>query len=173
MQTRRTGPSGVWSLWLLISEQIINKYSIAIIHYISSPFCFHVIVFWWRDWFISEMGVFVKLLVMIFWLIGLSFIGYVLREATSEGFFSHYVVEILSAYLATVCWCSLQHLLQLLDVHCLAQLFCDSADIVRIYVAWMVVIEQVKDLVYSILSKNKTTLDSLSPNLAVMPSRNS
>jgi len=94
-------------------------------------------------------------------------------KAASECFFGHDVVEIVFADFPTVSSCPLEHLLEFLDIHGLSQLLGHSSDVVRIYVSGMVVVEQVKDLVYTVLNNSATTLDSLSPNFDVIPSKNS
>lgn len=93
--------------------------------------------------------------------------------AQSEGLFGHDVVEVLTGNLATVGGCPLQHLLQLLHVHGLAQLLSHAADVGRFDEASVVVVEKIENFVDAILRKMIFTLDSLSPNLDVMPSRNS
>lgn len=95
------------------------------------------------------------------------------NEWRSKGFFRHNVVEVLSWDLSSV-WCStLQHLLQLLDIHGFSQLLGDSFNIIWVYWACVVVVEKIENLVDAVLSHNKCTRDYLSPNFEVMPSKNS
>ena len=60
-----------------------------------------------------------------------------------------------------------------MDVHGLAEFLGHSADVVRVDGAGVVVIEEVEDFVDSILLKMICTRVALSPNLQVIPSRNS
>ncbi len=47
----------------------------------------------------------------------------------------------------------MQHLLQLLDVHGLSKLLGHSADVVGVYAASVVIVEQVEDLVDAVLGR--------------------
>lgn len=91
----------------------------------------------------------------------------------SEWFFRHNVVEIFSVDLASIAGSSLKHFFQLLNTHRLAQLFCNSFDIVHIDWSCFVIVKQIEYLVDSVLNQIKFTLDSLSPNLEVIASKNS
>jgi hypothetical protein len=91
----------------------------------------------------------------------------------SEGLLGHDVVEVLAGDLPSVRGSPLQHLLQLLNVHSFSELLGDPADVVGVHGAGVVVVEEIKDLVDSILAISRSTLLSLSPSLEVMPSRNS
>ena len=91
----------------------------------------------------------------------------------SKALLSHDVVEVLTADLPPVARRTLQHLLQLLDVHRLAQLLGHPADIIGVDEAGVAVVEEVEDLVDAVLRQARVTRDSLSPRREVMPSRNS
>ena len=91
----------------------------------------------------------------------------------SECFFGHDAVEIFTGDLSSVTCCSLKHFFEFLDVHGLAEFFGNSTNIVRVDDSGVVVVEEVKDLVDAILIWKTVTLDSLSPSLEVIPSRNS
>lgn len=70
----------------------------------------------------------------------------------SEGLLGHYVIEVLPANLTPVRSRSLQHLLQLLDIHRLAQLFRHPLDIVGVDHSGVVVVEEVEDLIDAVLN---------------------
>ena len=91
----------------------------------------------------------------------------------SEGLLGHDVVEILSGDFPAVGGSSLQHFLQFLDVHGFSEFLGDAANVVGVDAASVVVVEEVEDLVDSVLHEKWSTLLSLSPSLEVMPSRNS
>ena len=91
----------------------------------------------------------------------------------SEGFLGHNVVEIFTGDLSAIGSCPLEHLLQLLHVHGLTQLLGHSPDVVGVDVAAVIVVEQVEYFINAVLSNPRYTLDSLSPSLLVMPSKNS
>ncbi len=80
---------------------------------------------------------------------------YILHMASiiSEGLLGHDVVEILPRNLPPVRSRTLQHLLQLLDIHGLSQFLGHSADVVAVDAAGMVVVEQVENLVNAVLNK--------------------
>ncbi len=90
----------------------------------------------------------------------------------SEGFLGHDVIKVLSGDFSSISGGSLQHLLQLGGVHGLTQLFSDSFNIVDIDEACSIVVEQVENLIDAVLNQLISTLDYLSPNRAVMPSKN-
>ena len=92
---------------------------------------------------------------------------------SSERFLRHYVIEILAGDLSAVAGRALQHLLEFLDVHGLAQFLGHPADVVGVYQPRVIVVEEVEDLVDAVLCQSILTLDSLSPRREVMPSRNS
>jgi hypothetical protein len=69
----------------------------------------------------------------------------------SEGFFGHDVVKVLSRNFTPVGSGSLQHFLQLLDVHRFSKFLRDSTDIGRLDKSRVVIVEEVEDLVDSIL----------------------
>jgi hypothetical protein len=91
----------------------------------------------------------------------------------SKALLRHDVVEVLPADLAPVAGGPLQHLLQLLHVHRLAQLLGHAPDVVGVDQPGVVVVEEVEDLVDAVLRGRGRTLLSLSPRREVMPSRNS
>ena len=91
----------------------------------------------------------------------------------SEGLLGHDVVEILSSDLAAVGGCPLEHFLEFLDVHGFSEFLGHPADVVGVDGAGVVVVEEVKDLIDAVLHREGLTLLSLSPNLDVMPSKNS
>lgn len=91
----------------------------------------------------------------------------------SNGFFSHNVVEILSTDLSTIACCSLKHFLQFSGVHGFAELLSNSFDIVKVDASSFVIVEQGENLVNTSLEyKLVFTLDSLSPSLEVIASKN-
>ena len=91
----------------------------------------------------------------------------------SEGFLGHNVVEVFSGDLPAVGGSPLEHLLQLLDIHGLAQLFGHPPDVVGVDEAAVIVVEEIEYFINAVLSNPRYTLDSLSPSLLVMPSKNS
>ena len=71
----------------------------------------------------------------------------------SKALFSHDVVEILFWDFPSIWSCSLQHVLKLLDIHGLSKFFGDSADVIGVDGASVVIIKQVEDFVNTVLNK--------------------
>jgi hypothetical protein len=92
---------------------------------------------------------------------------------SSKGLLGHNVVEILTRDLPAIRRGPLQHFLELLDIHGLSKFLGNSADVIGVDGASVIVVEKVEDLVDSVLSRHKCTRDYLSPSLEVIPSRNS
>ena len=69
----------------------------------------------------------------------------------SKSLFAHDFIEIISGNFSSVGSSSLKHFLQFIDTHGLAQLLGNSLDIVYIDESCLIIIEQVKNLVNTIL----------------------
>lgn len=91
----------------------------------------------------------------------------------SEGLLGHDVVEVLARNLTTIRSCTLKHFLKLLHIHSLAKLLSNSTNVVGVDYSCMIIVEQVENFINAILNRTIFTLDSLSPSLEVIPSKNS
>jgi hypothetical protein len=76
-----------------------------------------------------------------------------INRVESEGLLGHDVVEVFSRNFSAIGSSSLEHFLQLLDVHGLPQLLGDSADVVGVDHTSVVVVEEVEDFINAVLSK--------------------
>lgn len=91
----------------------------------------------------------------------------------SDGSFGHDIIEVFSRYLPSIGGSSLKHLLQFAGIHSFSKLFGNSSNIIEADVPSTIIIEKIKDSVNTGLNQIIVTLVSLSPNLAVMASKNS
>lgn len=67
----------------------------------------------------------------------------------------------------------MKHLFKLLNIHGLSELLRHSPDVVCVDGSGFIVVKEVEDFVDAVLCKFGNTLDSLSPSLEVMASKNS
>jgi hypothetical protein len=94
-------------------------------------------------------------------------------RSISKSFLRHYIIKVLAWYFATVTWGPLKHFLELLHVHRLSKLFWHSLNVIHIYGTSFVIIKKIENFIDAILNRLFFTLDSLSPSLDVIASKNS